>query len=129
MTPRRKPTAAEIAEAAASLPAKEAGRPKHNPAPDRVVDLDLTLSDEQLKLVIDGLRSELGWQVYEARLIRYRDQLNGRLLTSDADTSMPKLQRLIGELIGVNRAINEPAYIDQMLARRAAEREEDALQG
>ena len=117
MTARRKPTA------------KEAARLKHDPAPALVEDFDKALSEEQLKLVIDGLRQELGWQAYEARLIRYRDQLNGRLLTSDADTSMPKLQRLIGELIGVNRAINEPAYIDQMLARRAAEREEDAQQG
>ena len=99
------------------------------PAPALVQDFDRSLADEQLKLVMDGLRSELGWQAYEARLIRYRDQINGRLLASNPNITMPELQRMIGELIGVNRAINEPAYIDKMLARRAAEREEDAQQG
>lgn len=80
-------------------------------------------ADTPVPLILDSLRSNMGWKVIEERISEVRDAYMLKVRMSPATTDPRELQRLMGVAEGLDRILRDPMMLERewKAARKAQE--------
>lgn len=81
-------------------------------------------ADTPVPLILDSLRSNMGWKVLEERLQLVRDGYNRMLITAKATEDPRQVQRWLGIMEGLDRVLRDPMMLERewKAARQAQEK-------